>query len=85
MTDYAPHELALVLPPITESEFAAFKEDMHEHGQHEPITLYEGKILDGLHAISRAAGPRPELPSPTPHHLAAGDGRRRDVQAEAAG
>jgi hypothetical protein len=49
MTDYAPHELALVFPPMIESEFAAFKEDIREHGQHEPITLYEGKILDGLH------------------------------------
>ena len=49
MTNYAPHELALVFPPMTESEFAAFKEDIREHGQHEPITLYEGKILDGLH------------------------------------
>ena len=49
MTSYAPHELALVFPPMTESEFAAFKEDIREHGQHEPITLYEGKILDGLH------------------------------------
>lgn len=49
MTDYAPHELALVFPPMTESEFAAFKQDIREHGQHEPITLYEGKILDGIH------------------------------------
>jgi hypothetical protein len=49
MTPYAPHELALVFPPMTESEFAAFKQDIREHGQHEPITLYEGKILDGLH------------------------------------
>jgi len=49
MTSYAPHELALVFPPMTETEFAAFKEDIREHGQHEPITLYEGKILDGLH------------------------------------
>ena len=49
MSTYAPHELALVFPPMTESEFAAFKQDIREHGQYEPITLYEGKILDGLH------------------------------------
>ncbi len=49
MTKYAAHELALVFPPMTEPEFAALKEDIREHGQHEPITLYEGKILDGLH------------------------------------
>lgn len=49
MTRYEAHELALVFPPMTEPEFAAFKEDVREHGQHEPIILYEGKILDGLH------------------------------------
>lgn len=49
MTRYEPHELALVFPPMTEPEFAAFKEDIREHGQHEPIVLYEGKILDGRH------------------------------------
>lgn len=49
ITTYQAHELALVFPPMTEPEFAAFKEDIREHGQREPITLYEGKILDGLH------------------------------------
>jgi hypothetical protein len=49
ITSYQAHELALVFPPMTEPEFAAFKEDIREHGQREPITLYEGKILDGLH------------------------------------
>jgi hypothetical protein len=49
ITSYQAHELALVFPPMTEPEFAAFKEDIREHGQREAITLYEGKILDGLH------------------------------------
>jgi ParB-like nuclease family protein len=49
MIKYVAHELALVFPPMTEPEFAALKEDIREHGQYEPITLYEGKILDGLH------------------------------------
>lgn len=49
ITRYQPHELALVFPPMTEPEFAAFKADIKEQGQREPITLYEGKILDGLH------------------------------------
>ena len=43
------HELASVFPAMSEAEFAAFKEDIREHGQHEPIILYEGKILDGIH------------------------------------
>lgn len=49
MTTYEAHELALVFPPMSEPEFAAFKEDIREQGQQESIVLYEGKILDGLH------------------------------------
>ena len=49
MTTYEAHELALVFPPMSEPEFAAFKEDIREQGQQEAIILYEGKILDGLH------------------------------------
>ena len=49
MTSYEAHELALVFPPMSEPEFAAFKEDIREQGQQEAIILYEGKILDGLH------------------------------------
>ena len=49
MITYDAHELALVFPRMSEPEFAAFKEDIRENGQHEPILLYEGKILDGLH------------------------------------
>jgi hypothetical protein len=53
-TSYQAHELALVFPPMTEPEFAAFKEDIREHGQREAITLYEGKILDGCTGIGPA-------------------------------
>lgn len=49
MTTYEAHELALVFPPMSEPEFAAFKQDIREQGQQEAIILYEGKILDGLH------------------------------------
>ena len=49
MTPYEAHELASVFPPMSEPEFAAFKEDIREQGQQESIILYEGKILDGLH------------------------------------
>ncbi|HEY7651941.1 MAG TPA: ParB N-terminal domain-containing protein [Methylomirabilota bacterium] len=49
ITTYEAHELALVFPPMIEPEFVALREDIREHGQNEPITLYEGKILDGIH------------------------------------
>ena len=57
MTTYEAHELALVFPPMSEPEFAAFKEDIREHGQHEPILLYEGKILVSGNATEIANNP----------------------------
>lgn len=32
---------------LTEEQFVTFKADIAEHGLHEPIWIYEGKILDG--------------------------------------
>ena len=63
MTTYEAHELASVFPPMSEPEFAAFKEDIREQGQQESIILYEGKILDGLHRYRacRELGREPRL------------------------
>lgn len=43
------HPFADIVPPMTPDEFAELKADIKAHGLHEPITLYEGKILDGKH------------------------------------
>lgn len=45
------HPLALQLVPGTmpEAEFAAFSESIVKKGQHQPIIMFEGKILDGWH------------------------------------
>jgi len=43
------HPLAEAFPAMTKDEFRALLEDIHVHGLHDPITLYEGKILDGRH------------------------------------
>ncbi len=47
--NYQPHELALLFPSMTEMEFNELKRDIEQHGQQNPITIYEDKILDGIH------------------------------------
>ncbi len=51
---YAMHPLAELVPPMTAEEYAELKADIKAHGLHEPITLYEGKILDGKHRYRAA-------------------------------
>lgn len=46
---YKMHPIADMVPPMTAEEYAELKADIKAHGLHEPITLYEGKILDGKH------------------------------------
>lgn len=41
------HPLANAFPLIEGEEFEAFREDISQNGQREPIVLHEGKILDG--------------------------------------
>ena len=46
-TEYSFHEVCTVFPAMTETEFAALEEDIQAHGLKEPITRYQGKIIDG--------------------------------------
>ncbi len=45
------HPLAQKYPPMEADEFAAFKADLAEHGQKNPIWLFEGKVLDGRNRL----------------------------------
>jgi len=51
MTDYKIHPLAETFPPFTDPEFQALVDDISANSQREPITLFEGKVLDGVHRL----------------------------------
>jgi N6-adenosine-specific RNA methylase IME4 len=47
MTAWTDHPFAALVPPMTPGEFAALCADIAKEGLHEPIVLYENKILLG--------------------------------------
>ena len=47
MTNIEFHLIADLFPLLQGAEFDAFKDDIATHGLKHPITLYDGKILDG--------------------------------------
>lgn len=46
---FEPHELAKVLPAMSGEDYDRLRDDVAASGLLEPITLYEGKVLDGIH------------------------------------
>ena len=46
---YEMHPLADVVPPMTDEEYQELKADIKAHGLREPMTLHEGKVIDGKH------------------------------------
>jgi ParB-like chromosome segregation protein Spo0J len=44
---YAHHPLAEMFPVLKDAEFDDLVEDIRKHGLHEPISLFEQKIIDG--------------------------------------
>jgi len=56
------HELAKLIPEMAETEYRELVSDIANNGLIEPITLYEGKILDGRHRYRACMeiGLRPE-------------------------
>lgn len=49
------HPLASMFPPMTSAEFSALVEDIRQHGQKEPVLLFEGLVVDGRHRWSACA------------------------------
>lgn len=47
MDNLENHQAAEIFPLMTEDQFLKLRKDIEEHGLLEPISLYEGKILDG--------------------------------------
>lgn len=43
------HPVVRLFPRMTEEEFTALVEDIKEHGQREPVLIYNGRIIDGRH------------------------------------
>ena len=48
-TNFKPHYLAEIFPPMTADEFKGLKTSISQVGQLEPIVIFEDKILDGIH------------------------------------
>ena len=56
-----PHPLATIVPEATNDELHALVRDVLKQGLIEPITLYEGQILDGRHRYEACRRTKTEL------------------------
>jgi N6-adenosine-specific RNA methylase IME4/ParB-like chromosome segregation protein Spo0J len=61
MTALEFHPLANIFPLVEDAEFDELVADIREHGLHEPIVVYEDKVLDGRNRLRAcvAAGVEP--------------------------
>ncbi len=57
------HPLASLVPPMMQDELVELERDIQDHGQRQPIILYDGQILDGRHryAVCQKLGIEPKV------------------------
>ena len=54
LDDYKTHDLAELMPPMGDDEYNGLIDSIQRQGLLVPITIYEGKILDGRHRYRAA-------------------------------
>lgn len=47
MTPYPQHEISKIIKPMAPEQREALKQSIQENGQHEPIDLFQDKVLEG--------------------------------------
>jgi hypothetical protein len=52
MTDYPEHPAAALLPMLADDELHRLADDIRANGLREPITLYQGQVLDGRNRVA---------------------------------
>jgi ParB-like chromosome segregation protein Spo0J len=52
--NYQQHPLSAAFPPMTPEEFQSLKDSIEAHGVLNPITIYEGMVIDGWHRYQAA-------------------------------
>jgi ParB-like chromosome segregation protein Spo0J len=88
---YQQHPLSAAFPAMSADDFAALRESIENIGVQNPITLYEGMVIDGWHRYSAATDlgmdcPVVELGDVDPRHfvLAQNKARRHITAAQLA-
>ena len=60
---YTQHPLSAAFPAMTDAEFQALKDSIDVNGVLNPITIYEGMVIDGWHRYSAAQDLGMDCPS----------------------
>lgn len=91
MSDLKQHPLSAAFPPMLETDFQALKDSIENIGVQNPITLYEGMVIDGWHRYSAATAAGLDCPmvdlgdvDPRDFVLAQNKARRHVTQAQLA-